>query len=340
MAASRWRWRSALNSDGVPTLQDVRAARRRIAVLARDTPLERSERLGRAAGAEVLLKLECWQRTRSFKIRGACNAVALLGQRERGRGVVTASAGNHGQAVALAAREFGAQATVFVPATAPATKRARILQYGAQLCDEAPDYDAAELLAREHAAGTGAVFVHAFSDAAVVAGQATVALEVLDALPGVRTVIVPVGGGGLLAGMGRVIRDLAPHVRLVGVQGTQTRAMYEALQAGRLVDVAIPPTLADGLAGCTDEVSLRRVEAVIDELVLVDEAEIADAIRELHGADGVTAEGAGAVAAAAVLCGRVRLAGPAVVVVTGGNIDGERLAGVLAGGRDEDGSGS
>jgi threonine dehydratase len=310
----------------------VHAARRRIAVLARTTPVERSARLSEVHGAHVLLKLECWQRTRSFKIRGACNAVALLDAAQRSRGVVTASAGNHGQAVALAAREFGVAATVFVPATAPATKTERIRRYGAVLRAEAPDYDAAERLARDHAAATGAVFVHAFSDPDVVAGQATVALEILDAVPDVGTVVIPVGGGGLMAGMGRVLRSAAPHVRIIGAQSTATRAMHEALAAGRLVEVPIPPTLADGLAGCTDEISLRRVAAVIDDMVLVDESEIAAAIRVLHGSDGVTAEGAGAAGAAAMLSGRVRGGGPVVVVVTGGNIDGGLLASILAGG--------
>jgi threonine dehydratase len=301
-------------------------------VLARTTPVEQSPRLSEAYGADVLLKLECWQRTRSFKIRGACNAVALLDAAQRSRGVVTASAGNHGQAVALAAQEFGVRVTVFVPATAPATKTARIRQYGAALRDEAPDYDSAERIAREYAATTGAVFVHAFSDADVVAGQATVALEILEAVPAVRTVVVPVGGGGLMAGLGRVFRAVAPHVRIIGVQSAQTRAMYEALEAGHVVDVPIPPTLADGLAGCTDEISFGRVAAVIDELVLVEEASIAEAIRTLHGSDGITAEGAGAAGAAAVLSGQLRGPGPAVVLVTGGNIDGGLLASILGGG--------
>jgi threonine dehydratase len=316
----------------VPALKDVHAARRRIAVLARTTPVEQSPRLSEAWGADVLLKLECWQRTRSFKIRGACNAVALLDAAQRSRGIVTASAGNHGQAVALAAREFGVHATVFVPATAPATKTARIRQYGAELRDDALDYDSAERIAREYAASTGAVFVHAFSDAAVVAGQATVALEILEAVPHVRTVVVPVGGGGLMAGLGRVFRAAAPHVRIIGVQSTRTRAMYEAIEAGRVVDVPIPPTLADGLAGCTDEISFGRVAAVIDELVLVEETAIAAAIRTLHGSDGVTAEGAGATGAAAILSGQLRGTGPAVVLVTGGNIDGGLLASILGGG--------
>jgi threonine dehydratase len=324
--------RNALRSDAVPALDQVFAARQRIRGIARRTPLEASPRLGRAAGAAVFLKLECWQRTGSFKARGAANAVALLPPDARARGLVTASAGNHGQAVALAAQEFGARATIYVPASAPETKRARIRRYGAELRDEAVDYDAAEEQARHHAAAEGAVFVHAFSDPGVVAGQATVALEILEDLPEVRDIVLPVGGGGLAAGVGRVIRSAAPGARVIGVQSTETRAMYEALRAGNLVDVPIPPTLADGLAGCTDEASLRRVAEVLDDLVLVTEDEIETAIRELFAGDGVVAEGAAAVGAAAVLSGRVRLRAPAVVIVTGGNLDGRRLAPILAGG--------
>jgi threonine dehydratase len=319
-------------ADRTPSVNDVVAAAHRIAGFVHRTPLERSHRLSDAAGNDVHLKLECWQRTRSFKVRGAHNAVALLDRTERARGLVTASAGNHGLAVALAAREWEARATVFIPRDAPATKRSRILRLGAAVQDEARDYDEAERLARECARRTGALFVHAFSDPAVVAGQGTLALEILDDLPSVRDVIVPVGGGGLAAGVGIVIRALAPAARVVGVQSTQTRAMYEAFRANRVVDVPVPPTVADGLAGCTDEAAYGMVRDVVDDIVLVEEAEIAEAIRELYTEEGVVAEGAGAVAVAAVLAGRVRPRGPAAVLVTGGNIDGGRLAGLLCGG--------
>jgi threonine dehydratase len=316
-------------ADAAAGVSAAVAARRRIAGVARHTPLERSASLSEAAGCDVLLKLECWQPTRSFKVRGAYNATALLTEAQRARGLVTASAGNHGQAVALAARHVGAHATIFVPAAAPEQKQRRIRRLGAELRSEATDYDDAEQRAQRHAAERGAVFIHAFSDAAVIAGQATVALEVLDDLPAVREVIVPVGGGGLIAGIGQVLKALAPDVRVIGVQSTETTAMYEAFRAGHAVDVPIPPTLADGLAGCTDEATYRRARAVVDELLLVDEQEIAAAIAALYRDDGVVAEGAGAVAAAAVLTGRVQLRGPAVVLITGGNIDARQLARIL-----------
>jgi threonine dehydratase len=313
----------------MPPLSDVHAARARLHGVVRETPLQRWEWLSASAGCDVRLKLECWQRTGSFKLRGAFNAIATLAASERARGVVTASAGNHGQAVALAARELGARSVIFVPRDAPELKQLRIRQFGGELRAVAADYDEAEVLARRHAHETGAVFVNAYSDRAVIAGQATVALEVLAELPDPATVIVPVGGGGLAAGVGLVVRSARPAARIIGVQSTETRAMYEAFRAGHPVDVPVPPTLADGLAGCTDEPSYLRLREVLDDLVLVEEVEIGDAIRALLATEGVLAEGAGAVSAAAVLSGRVKVEGTAVLIVSGGNIDVARLGAIL-----------
>src|SRR5690606_30496113 len=179
--------------------------------------------------------------------------VLSLAPEERARGVVTASAGNHGLGVALAAGEEGVRATAFVPATAPATKRERIARYGADLRLVDGGYDAAHHAAGEHAARTGALYLHAFSDPRVVAGQGTVGLEVLTDLPRAGTLLVPVGGGGLVGGVGVVARALAPHVRVVGVQSTATAAMHDSLRAGRLVSPPLAPTLCEGLQGDTDE---------------------------------------------------------------------------------------
>jgi threonine dehydratase len=311
------------------TLQHVYEAARRISGKVRATPLVRSEALSSSCGTDVLLKLECWQRTGSFKVRGAFNAVARLSEKQRSRGLVTASAGNHGQAVALAARAYGARATVFVPSSAPSTKRRGIEQYGAELRMEAADYDEAEVLAREYAGEHGAHFVHAFSAADVVAGQGTIGLELLADTAAMDEVLIPVGGGGLIGGVGLVLRTVLPQVRITGVQSTRTTAMHDAFVAGRLVEVPVPPTLADGLAGCTDEPAYQLVRAVADDIVLVEEDEIAQAIRMLYQEDGVVSEGAGAVAVAALLSGRVRVSGRTVVLITGGNIDGSRLSQIL-----------
>jgi threonine dehydratase len=318
-----------VNADDEPTLEQIRAAQRRIAGVALRTPAERSDALSADAGCDIFLKLECWQRTRSFKLRGAYNAIAALSDAERARGIVTASAGNHGQAVALAARETGARATIFVPRDAPAIKKERIRRFGAELRDEPEDYDAAERAAQQDAERSRRVFVNAYSDPDVVAGQGTIALELLEDPGSLDVVIVPVGGGGLITGIGRVLRALAPHVRLIGVQSEETRAMHESLRAGRLVDVPITPTLADGLAGCTDAVSVQRVRALIDDVVLVSEAAIADAIRVLYTRDGIVVEGSGAVGVAALRSGAVEVTGRVAIVVTGGNIDGGRLAAIL-----------
>lgn len=311
------------------TLEAVQRAADRIAGFARRTPLEHSPTLSAAFGAPIHLKLECWQPTRSFKVRGAYNAISQLSASERARGIVTASAGNHGQAVALAARGLGARATVFVPTDAPRTKQDRIRSLGAELRTEAADYDAAERLAQEYAASAGAVFVHAYADPAVIAGQGTVALEILEQLPDVEQVVVPVGGGGLITGAGTVLKALRPTCRVIGVQSVETRAMYDAFRDGAAGDVVITPTLADGLAGCTDEATYRRARRVTDDLVLVEEAAIADAIRMLYEHAGITAEGSAAVAAAAVLTGRISTGALTVLIITGGNIDGTRLARIL-----------
>lgn len=306
---------------------NVVAARDRIAGEVWRTPVERSSWLSDRAGVDVHIKFECWQRTGSFKVRGAFNAMALL-QRSRGKsGIVTASAGNHGQAVALAASRAGLRCLVFVPNAAPEAKKSRIRDFGAELNDRYGSYDEAEDAALEHAAGNDLHFLHPFSDPAVVAGQGTVGLEILEQLPEVRTVIVPVGGGGLAAGVGIACAERG--VRVLGAQSDRTRNMHDALAAGALVDVPVQPTLADGLAGRTDEVSVERVARWVDRVALVDEDTIAAAIRGLFQHHGAVAEGAGAVGVAASLSGELRAEGPVAIVVSGRNIDPDLLARIL-----------
>jgi threonine dehydratase len=313
-----------------PSLRDIYAARKRITPVARRTPLDRSLWLTELTGHDVYLKLECWQRTKSFKMRGAYNAIASLDAHARARGLVTASAGNHGQAVALAARELGAKAIIFVPSTAPETKKARIRSFGAELRDQEPTYDHAQVAAQQFAQETGATFVHAFSDAAVVAGQGTVGIEIIEDLPNVRDVLVPVGGGGLIAGIGIALKSMSTELRVLGVQSTETPAMRLAFDAGHVTDCPIGPTLADGLAGCVDEISYERARAVVDEMHLVEESALPAAIRALFKYDGIIAEGAASVCVAAIVERVVEVRGPTVLVITGGNIDAERFAGILS----------
>lgn len=317
----------------LPDGASLAAARDRLRAVVRHTPLEPSPWLSAETGVPVHLKLECWQITHSFKLRGAFNAIAGLDPTRRSRGLVTASAGNHGLAVAHAARLHDASATVFVPADAPDTKKARIRRLGADFREVEGTYDQAAEAARYHAADTGACLIHAFDDPAVVAGQGTVALEVLDDLPEVREIVVPVGGGGLAAGVGAALRARAPrspHVRTLGVQSTATRAMHDAFQAGKVVASTDSPTLCDGLAGETETGAYERARTALDELRLVEEAAVGPAIRALFEHEGIVAEGAGVVGVAALLAGALSLDGPTAVVISGGNIDGRRLAGILA----------
>jgi len=316
-----------------PELDEIYQARRRLSGRVYRTPLMHSLWLSSLAGTEVYLKLECWQRTRSFKVRGAFNAVALLTPEERERGLVAASAGNHGQGVALAGREFGVKTTVFVPESAPVMKREGIEAHGATLEEVPGIYEDAEEAAIAWAKEEGATFIHPFGDPGVIAGQGTIGLEIAEDLPEVTGVIVPVGGGGLITGVGRVMQALGRGaVRIVGAQGEEARAMHASFEVGGAVEVPQGPTLADGLAGGrVDLESHRRTRGVTEEIVLVSEAAIGEAIRDLFRYDGIVAEGAGAVPVAAILSGMVQLRGPSVLVISGGNIDGARLAQILRG---------
>jgi threonine dehydratase len=309
--------------------RDVYAARRCLAGVTRRTPLEPSPWLSDIAGVPVHLKLECWQRTGSFKLRGAYNAVAGLSPEELRRGVVAASAGNHGQGIALAAGTAGAAAVVFVPADAPAVKKERMRRLGATV-REAANYDEADAEASRYAAATGARLVHPCADPAVVAGQGTIGLEIAEELPSLAAVITPVGGGGLASGIAIGVQAAtAGRARVLGVQARRARVMYDSVRAGRVEPATHEATLADGLAGGIDPISLARVRASVDDIELVDEADIATAIAELYRRHGVVAEGAGATGVAAVMAGRFRLDGPTAIVVSGGNIDGALLARIL-----------
>jgi len=321
-----------VNETAWPSVADVYRAQRRLAGVARRTPLERADWLSERADVEVHLKLECWQRTGSFKLRGAYNAVVARAAEWQGRGLVTASAGNHGQAVALAARDAGGRATVFVPAGSAEAKVSRIRALGAELRTVEGTYDDAQEAARCFARETGAVFVHAYADPLVVAGQGTVALELLEQLPDVRTVVVPVGGGGLIGGIGIVLRAADPAIRILGAQSRNSSAMHDAFAAGRVVPPPVGPTLADGLAGGVEPESFALVRRVAESIHVVEEDALPRAIGTLFRNTGIVAEGSGVAGIAALESGVLPpLDGPVVIVVTGGNIDAHVLASILAG---------
>lgn len=290
------------------------------------TPLRRCHALHPAA---AWLKLECWQPTGSFKVRGALNVLAALTEEERARGVVAASAGNHALGVAFAAEALGGafETTLYVPETAPRAKRDKLAAFPVAVVTRGSSYDEAAAAALAHVQRTGATYVHPFDDPRTAAGQGTVGPEILDALPEVGSIVVPVGGGGLIAGIAVWVKTRAPRVRIVAVQPEASPALRESLRLGRpLLEYPAGPTLADGLAGGIGEIVFAHRD-LIDEVVTVPEPEIEDAVVALIAEDQVVAEASGAVGVAAVRSGRFDLRGrPAAIVVTGANID----AGVLA----------
>lgn len=306
----------------LPTPAEVLAAAHRLRAIVDRTPLVHSATLSALCGTDVHLKCEFLQRTGSFKLRGAFNALATLPPDVRERGIVASSAGNHGLGVAYAARMFGVAARIFVPSSAPAVKRDGILALGAEVDQEQPHYDAAHEAAVAYGAERGMTFVNPCAGPTLLAGQGTVALEILEELPHVRTMIAPVGGGGLVGGMAALTRAVAPGVRIIGVQSDHTDAMARSLAAGHRVEVEVPPTLADGLAGQIDDTGLAIAQFAIDEMRVVTEAEIASGITWLAKEHDSRVEGSAACAIASVLAPRFEaLTGPVAIVLSGGNID-------------------
>ncbi len=310
---------------------EVVRAREALRPLLPKTPLRRSFALG--GGTQVFLKLECWQPTGSFKVRGALHLLASLTPEERSREVVAASAGNHALGVAFAVEALGGRvpATLFVPETAPRTKLDKLRSFPVTVRVGGRTYDDTFALATAFAEKTGASYLHAFDDPRTAAGQGTVGLEILEALPQVGTILVPVGGGGLLAALAVAVKAASPQVHLVAVQPEASPALRQSLREGRpLLEYPAGPTLADGLAGGIGEI-LWAHRALVDEVVTVGEDEIEDAIAALASQDQVIAEGSGAVGVAALRAERVALGpGPMVVVVTGGNLDAAVLARILS----------
>jgi threonine dehydratase len=296
-----------------PTLADIEAARERIAGVARVTPVYPSETLSRLAGREVLLKAENLQRTGAFKIRGAFNRISLLGDAERAAGVVAASAGNHGQAVAWAAREAGAVATIFVPLEAPMAKVEAARNYGARVEMAGESFEEALVAAREHAERTGATFIHPYEDEQVIAGQGTLGLELTEQLADVENVLVPVGGGGLAVGIALALRETRPEIRVVGVQADASGF-----------------AIADGIAVKTPgAITGPLLDDLLDEVVRVEAEEITRAIVLLLERAKLVVEGAGAVGVAALLTAKVGGTGGACAVLSGGNIDPTLLISVM-----------
>jgi threonine dehydratase len=312
------------------TADEIARARDRLLPYLPETPLRRSFAL-RAHGG--WLKLECWQPTGSFKVRGALNHLLSLSEAERRRGVVAASAGNHALGLAWAAEVLGGAVpvTLFLPESAPRTKLAKLRAFPVTVRQVGATYEDSQEVALAHAEAEGARYVHAFEDPRTAAGQGVVGLEILEQLPAVRQIVVPVGGGGLIAAIAVAVKAKAPQVRIVAVQPEASPSLPESLARGQaLLRYPAAPTLADGVSGGIGEIAFLH-RALIDEVVLVPEPALEDAIVALLAEDQVVAEGAGALGAAALRCGRLSAAdGPTAVIVTGGNIDVTALARLLA----------
>jgi threonine dehydratase len=312
-------------------IHEIERANERIRGGVYRSPCVRSESLSRRTGCDLYVKLENLQMTGSFKERGALNKVLQLSEGERARGVITASAGNHAQGVAFVAERTGIRATIVMPVGAPLVKVTATRGYGAEVISVGEDYDAAQAAALRIAEERGLTFVHAFDDDAVIAGQGTIGLELLEQLPDVDAVIVPVGGGGLAAGVGTVLAARRPDAALYGVEARAVPSMRVALDAGAPMIVPPARTLADGVA--VRRVAARTLEVarrVLTDVVVVDEEEIAEAVLVLLELEKTLAEGAAAATLAAALQRRVPVAGKRVVlVISGGNIDVNLLARII-----------
>ncbi|HYM24098.1 MAG TPA: threonine/serine dehydratase [Vicinamibacterales bacterium] len=314
-------------------LADVFAARKRIGPYVRRTPLIESAWLSDLGGGRAWIKLESQQLSNSFKSRGAFNAViARIERGARPARVVTASAGNHGRALAAACEAFHIPLVVFTPADAPQTKLAAITRHGAELRSEGGDYDDAEKRALAFARGTGAEFISPYNDADVIAGAGTVALELFEDAGEIDVIVAPIGGGGLISGVATAAKAIAPSCEVVGVEAEASCAFLTSVRAGRLVEIVPGETIADGLGGNPDPqtITFVLIQTLVDRIVTVSETDLTAAIAGLVEREHLIAEGAGAAATAAVVGTRVELHGRrAAVLLTGSNIDRSRLAAVL-----------
>ncbi|MGB6116891.1 MAG: hydroxyectoine utilization dehydratase EutB [Mesorhizobium sp.] len=316
--------RSTDRTTPAVTLADIERAAARIEGRVERTPLIVSPSLSRHAGQSVHLKLETRQPIGAFKLRGATNAILALDDASRRRGLVTASTGNHGRAVAYAAREAGIPATVCMSALVPANKVEAIRSLGAEIRIVGTSQDDAQEEVERLVKSHGLTPIPPFDAVDVVAGQGTIGLELLADLPDLDTVLVPLSGGGLAGGIAAAVKALKPQARLIGISMERGAAMHAAITAGRPVAVREEETLADSLGGgigLSNQVTFALCRDLLDEIILLSEEEIARGIRHAAREEGEIVEGAGAVGIAAILAGKVTLSGPTAIIVSGGNID-------------------
>ena len=317
------------------TLQDIEKAKENISALINNTPIVRSQFLGQAIGGEVFLKLENQQITHAFKIRGVMNKLLSLSPEEKARGVVTASAGNHGQAVAYGGQRLGFSATIVLPVDTPKVKLEGIRQYSSEIVLFGETYTEAEKNAKELAMKEGRLYISPYNDEWIIAGHGTVGLEILKELQSVDVIVVPVGGGGLIAGISTAVKTQKPNVRVIGVQSEASPVMYESLKAGRIVPPHRhePYTVAEGLSGGIEKGSITFTIAkqYVDEVMLVREESIRQAVYLVWKNENQMIEGSGAAGVALLLENENAFKGQTVaVVITGGNIDESLFKSILA----------
>lgn len=312
------------------TIEDVRKAYQVLRGVVHQTALDRSSTFSNMVGNDVFLKLENLQKTGSFKIRGAYYKIASLSAAERARGVIAASAGNHAQGVAYAASLAGVKSTIVMPEAAPLAKVVATRGYGAEVVLSGDGYDEAYQKAKELEAERGQTFIHAFNDRDVMAGQGTLGIEILQELPDVAAVVVPIGGGGLLAGVALAIKELAPHVKVYGVQAAGAPAMYMSKLAHAIRTTPEAATMADGIAvKQPGDKTFAVIDRYVDDIFVVDDEAIAGAILMLLERAKLMVEGAGAVSLAAVLQHKIPVTGKIVSLLSGGNIDVNFIARII-----------
>lgn len=316
------------------TLEDVKKAQDTIKDIVKKTDILESTKLSSMTGANVYYKCENLQKTGSFKVRGACNKIANLTDEEKANGVIASSAGNHAQGVALGAKMNGIEATIVMPQTAPLAKVTATKSYGANVVLEGLVYDDAYAKALEIQKETGATFLHPFNDEYVIAGQGTIALEIFEQMNNkVDTILCPIGGGGIIAGVAVAAKALNPNVKIIGVQTANIPSMHESIKAGKVTTAFKATSVADGISVKTvGELTFNIVKDLVDDVILVEEGEIAEGLLFLMENQKVVAEGSGAVTTAAILSGKYipKKNENVVCIISGGNIDINTLNRIIA----------
>ncbi|EYE87591.1 threonine dehydratase [Fervidicella metallireducens AeB] len=313
------------------TFDMIKEAKERLEGISRKTELFYSRTFSEMSGMNVYLKTENRQKTGAFKVRGAFNKIANLTEEEKKCGVIASSAGNHAQGVALAARTYGIKATICMPETAPAAKVSATKGYGAEVIQHGMVYDDCYAKAVEVQKETGATFVHPFNDPYVIAGQGTIGLEILEELPNADAIVVPIGGGGIIAGIAIAAKTINPNIKIIGTQAEIIASTKASLEAGQPVLVPAAKSLADGISvRIPGELTFDIMKNYVDEVVTVTEEEIEDAIFMLAQRSKLVVEGAGATTIAAIMTKKINMPGKNVVtVLTGGNIDVAVLANII-----------